>query len=199
MMLLRCPEDAAVERFLRAQSLLPFSYREVGATRGEPPASGYLVDAYDAVLGHGEACFERACAAINGWKMYPPSWFRIYPDGGASPREDLVFINRIHHLGLWSLNSCRVLYLIHEQGPVERRGFAFGTLPGHEEQGEERFRVSWDRASGEVRYDVLAFSRPRGSLARLGAPVARALQRRFARETRMAMIEASRLNSPRRG
>ena len=192
MMLLRQPDDALVQRFLQAQALLPFSYRELGATRDERPVEGYAVDAYDAILGRGEACFVRACQALDAWKMYPPSWFRIYPDQGSAPRPDLVFITRIHHLGFWSLNSCRVLYLIDEDGPVVRRGFAFGTLPGHEEQGEERFRVSWDRSSGEVRYDVLAFSRPRGPLARLGTPVARALQRRFARETRMAMIRASR-------
>lgn len=186
-----CPSGEAVERFLREQSPLPFSYPEVGATRAAPPASGYNVDAYDVALGRGEATFERACAAVDAWKVYPSSWFKVYPDG-AKPREGLVFVTRINHLGVWSLNSCRVIYLVDEQGPIVRRGFAFGTLPGHEEQGEERFRVSWDRATDEVRYDVLAFSRPRSLLARLGTPVARVLQRRFARDTRQAMIDAAR-------
>ncbi|MCU0655904.1 MAG: DUF1990 domain-containing protein [Polyangiaceae bacterium] len=192
MMLARCPDDATVQRFLREQASLPFSYRELEATRGEPPA-GYKVDRYGTRLGLGEGCYERACAALWAWKMYPSSWFRIFPEGGEAPRPGLVFVTRIHHLGFWSLNSCRILYLIDEnEGGVRRRGFAFGTLPGHEEQGEERFEVSRDTRSDEVRYDVLAFSRPRSPLARLGAPIARALQGRFARETRLAMILASR-------
>lgn len=192
MMLLRRPDDEQVQRFLRAQALLPFSYREVGATRGEPPSEGYAVDAYEVILGRGEACFRQACAALDAWRMYPASWCRVYPDEGSAPRQDLVFVTRIHHLGFWSLNSCRVLYLIDDEGDVAARGFAFGTLPGHEEEGEERFRVRWDRGTDEVRYDVLAFSRPRGLLARLGEPVARAFQRRFARETRLAMVQAAR-------
>src|SRR5262245_46391050 len=47
------------------------------------------------------------------------------------------------------------------QRPVNRHGFASGTLPAHAESGEERFIVEWDRADGGVWYDILAFSRPR--------------------------------------
>jgi len=192
-MLLRQPSDAAVEAFLRAESRLPFSYAEVGATGGTPPSSGYKVDDYGVKLGRGEAVYDRARAAIDAWKVYPPSWFRVYPDGDAAPRPDLVFVTRIHHLGLWSLNSCRVIETWDERGVTRaRHGFSFGTLPGHEEQGEERFSLIWDLATGDVHYKVLAFSRPRGSLARLGTPVARWLQGRFARETCETMVAAAR-------
>jgi uncharacterized protein (UPF0548 family) len=48
------------------------------------------------------------------------------------------------HLGVWSLNACRIAYTIEEETPLLRRyGFAFGTLPGHVERGEERFTVEW--------------------------------------------------------
>ena len=63
-------------------------------------------------------------------------------------------------LGLWWLNACRIVYVVDEPGPVSRYGFAYGTLPDHAGSGEERFLVEWDRASGEVWYDILAFSRP---------------------------------------
>jgi uncharacterized protein (UPF0548 family) len=69
-------------------------------------------------------------------------------------------------------------------------GFAYGTLPGHAESGEERFLVEWDRAGGDVWYDLLAFSRPRHVLARLGYPLARRLQNRFAKESAAAMRRA---------
>jgi hypothetical protein len=44
--------------------------------------------------------------------------------------------------GLWWLNACRIVYVVDEQGPVQRFGFAYGTLPDHAESGEERFTVS---------------------------------------------------------
>ena len=87
-------------------------------------------------------------------------------------------------------NACRIVYVVDEEGPVTRFGFANGTLPGHAEAGEERFLVEWDRASGEVGYDILAFSRPHSFLARLGYPYVRRVQRRFGRESAAAMMRA---------
>jgi uncharacterized protein (UPF0548 family) len=92
--------------------------------------------------------------------------------------------------GLWWLNACRIVYVVDEQGPVQRFGFAYGTLPGHAESGEERFTVEWREAAGAVWYDIQAFSRPRQVLARLGYPLARRLQRRFARGSAAAMRRA---------
>jgi uncharacterized protein (UPF0548 family) len=60
-----------------------------------------------------------------------------------------------------------------------RFGFAYGTLAGHPERGEESFVVSL--ASDRVTFDVVAFSRPASALARFGAPVARAVQTRVTR------------------
>ena len=71
-----------------------------------------------------------------------------------------------------------------------RFGFAYGTLPGHAESGEERFLVEWDRADDAVWYDILAFSRPRHPLARLGYPLTRRTQRRFARDSAAAIRQA---------
>ena len=65
-------------------------------------------------------------------------------------------------------------------GAPGRFGFAYGTLPGHPEQGEEAFHVHRD-ASGVVTVEIVAFSRPASLLARLGSPVARAIQQRTTR------------------
>jgi uncharacterized protein (UPF0548 family) len=91
--------------------------------------------------------------------------------------------------GMWWLNACRIVYVVDEPGPVGRYGFAYGTLPDHAESGEERFLVEWDRAAGEVWYDILAFSRPRWLLTRLGYPYMRRVRRRFGRES-AAMVRA---------
>jgi uncharacterized protein (UPF0548 family) len=64
----------------------------------------------------------------------------------------------VAHLGFWSLNSCRIVYLIDERGPVERFGFAYGTLTEHAEIGEERFSVEFHASEQAVWYDLYAFS-----------------------------------------
>ena len=46
---------------------------------------------------------------------------------------------------------CRVVYVVDEP---DRRGFAYGTLPGHAESGEERFVVRYDPATDEVCAEV---------------------------------------------
>jgi uncharacterized protein (UPF0548 family) len=58
----------------------------------------------------------------------------------------------------------------------ERRGFAYGTLPGHPEVGEEAFLAERDGEGTWVR--VRAFSRPGTWYSRLGGPVARLVQAR---------------------
>ena len=75
-------------------------------------------------------------------------------------------------------------------GPIGKFGFAYGTLPGHVESGEERFLVEWDRGDDGVWYDILAFSRPNHILTRLGYPVVRRLQKRFGRDSAASMLRA---------
>ena len=64
---------------------------------------------------------------------------------------------------------------------ARRFGFAYGTLPDHVECGEERFTVECGQ-DDSVWYDILAFSRPRHPLAKLGQPLVRRWQKQFAQE-----------------
>jgi uncharacterized protein (UPF0548 family) len=89
------------------------------------------------------------------------------------------------------LNASRIIYVIEEAGAIHRFGFAFGTLPGHMEQGEERFTVEWDRRDDSVWYELFAFARPKHPLARLGYPFTRWVQKRFAVESYAAMLAAA--------
>ena len=86
------------------------------------------------------------------------------------------------------MNACRIVYVVEEQ---QRYGFAYGTLSEHAERGEERFTVEWKREEDTVWYDLLAFSKP-GPMARLGYPLARRLQKRFAHDSKEAMKRACR-------
>jgi uncharacterized protein (UPF0548 family) len=89
-------------------------------------------------------------------------------------------------LGLWSAHTARIVYVVDEP---HRFGFAYGTLPGHAEQGEERFLVE-QLEDDSVWYDIIAFSRPRHPLARLAYPLVRGLQKRFGRESADALERA---------
>lgn len=68
---------------------------------------------------------------------------------------------------------CRIVGIIDE---ATQWGFAYRTLPGHPEQGEEAFIVSIS-TDDTVRLQIIAFSRPGDSLVRLSGPVGRGIQR----------------------
>jgi uncharacterized protein (UPF0548 family) len=189
MFLFSKPSEAAVRRFISSQEDLPFSYREVRASRESMAPSGYVVDRYRVKLGEGPEVYARAVEALRRWRQFDLGWVRILPSGAPIKAGTTVGV-LARHYGLWSLNTARVVYLIEEVGDVERFGFGYGTLPGHAERGEERFGVEWNREDGSVYYDVFAFSRPKHPLAWLGYPFARVLQRRFARDSKRAMVEA---------
>src|SRR5579859_4461776 len=188
MLLRRRPSDRQVRQFLARQRALPFSYQAVGASRGPLPA-GATVDHTRVRLGSGPAVWERAVAAVRRWEMFHLAWVQLcWPAAPIAVGSTVGVLAA--HLGFWSLNAARVVYVLEEDGPVQRYGFAYGTLPGHVERGEERFSVEWHPADEAVWYDILAFSWPNHLLARLGYPVARMLQRRYARDSQRAMARA---------
>jgi uncharacterized protein (UPF0548 family) len=185
--LLRRPSRDFIDHFLRRQAGAPLSYAAVGATDGEPPA-GYVLDHNRTRLGHGPAAFEAACAALRAWRQFPAPLAEVVPaDAPLAPGQTVAVLARAY--GSWWLNACRVVYVIHEDGPPRRFGFAYGTLAEHVESGEERFLVE-QRADGSVWYDLRAFSRTNHWMVRVAYPLARRLQRRFARESLASMRQA---------
>jgi len=188
MLSLRRPSTGAIREFLATQSKLGFTYTAVGATASLPPA-GYVVDHTRIKLGEGEEVFMKAKAALGRWDQFRLGWVEAWsPETMILSGEVVAVI--AHKIGLWWLNACRIVYVVDEPGPIRRFGFAYGTLPDHAEAGEERFVVEWDLASGEVWYDILAFSRPNQFLSRLGYPYARRVQKRFRTESAAAMVRA---------
>ncbi len=142
-----------------------------------------------AEIGSGERAFLAATDALRRWQHFELGWLQAWPT--ATPLEvgsAIAVIARV--FGISWLNACRIVYVVDEDGPVRRFGFAYGTLPGHAECGEERFLVEWDRTSNQVWYDILAFSRRRHRLAKLGYLAVRRLQKRFARDSVVAMQNA---------
>jgi len=189
MFFLRKPSEAAVRRFVSSQENLPFSYKNVGASREGAAPRGYVVDRYRVRLGEGPEAYARAVEALREWRQFDLGWVRLLPPRASIEGGKIVGV-LARHYGFWSLNTARIVYLLEESGEVERFGFGYGTLPGHAERGEERFGVEWNRKNGLVYYDVFAFSRPKHPLAWPGYPFARLLQRRFRRDSTRVMVEA---------
>lgn len=177
-----------MQSFLDRQRDLAFSYREVGASRrGAPP--GYSVEHNRVRLGRGQEAFERAVGALLEWRMFDLGWARILPEGSPVEAGTTVCV-LARHFGFYSLNAARIVYTVEEDGPVRRRGFAYGTLPGHAQRGEERFTVEWHREDDSVHYDLYAFARSNSLLVKAGYPVRRMLQKRFAAGSIEAMVRA---------
>jgi uncharacterized protein (UPF0548 family) len=188
MLRLRKPDRGAIEEFIAAQRNGEFSYAAVGASRRCEAPAGYNVDHNRIELGRGAEIFERAKGAVRQWKMFEmPRVELCWTDTAIEVGACVAIV--VSHLGFWSLNAARIVYVIEEHGAIERYGFAYGTLAAHGEMGEERFTVEFNREDQSVWYDVYAFSRPR-LMARLGYPYTRALQKRFARESMAAMRRA---------
>jgi uncharacterized protein (UPF0548 family) len=188
MLLFSQPSETQIRQFLARAAESNYTYSEVGATSALPPPL-FTLDHNQVRLGVGQQTWERAIAAFRRWEMFDLRWVRLFwPSTPIATNANVAVQAR--HMGCYWLNACRIVYVIDEDGPVKRFGFAYGTLDDHAESGEERFLVEWNRASDEVSYDLLAFSRPHQFLSRVGRPFARILQRRFAVQSKAAMVRA---------
>jgi uncharacterized protein (UPF0548 family) len=182
MLFVRRPTDQEVRVFLATREPMSFSYSEVGRTRSTPPA-GYRINRMRTLLGTGAEVHTRAVSALLCWRLLAVGGLELFPkDLPAQPQTNVALLSR--HFGLWSLDFCRVIYVLEAQsesnGAIERTGFAYGTLPGHAVCGEEIFSIERNIVTNEVWYDIFSFSRPANLLIRLAGPLARSAQRQFA-------------------
>ena len=188
MLLVRQPNAEELEAFLEREEAGAYSYVEVGASQAMPP-TGYAIDHHRVRLGTGREAFSTACDALRRWQMFNLGWVSVQPLLRPIAEGQVVAI-LAHAFGVWFLNACRIVYVREEQGPIERFGFAYGTLHDHMARGEERFTIEWNHDDDSVWYDLFAFSLPNHVLFRLGYPIARRVQRRFVLGSMAAMTHA---------
>jgi uncharacterized protein (UPF0548 family) len=156
------------------------TYAPVGATRdGLPPADALPPDAgrqqRTRVVGRGGATYERAADAVLSWQVQRRAGLRVEAAHDvATVRGDVLLRLGPAWTGRLALAiPCRVVWV--ERQP-RRAGFAYGTLPGHPEHGEEAFVVEHGD-DDLVRFTIRAYSWQAWRLARLAAPAARLAQR----------------------
>ena len=187
MFLARRPSAREIEEFLEHSRSLPLSYDQVGIAKESPRR--FNIDGASGVVGNGKRDFERAKIALANWRHFELGWVELFP-AGASFEPGTVVAVVVRHLGFWSLNGCRVVYVLGHYQSETNFGFAYGTLIEHVEMGEEIFEVSFAPESESVVYKIRAVSKPRAALARIGYPLARILQARFRRDSINALRRA---------
>ena len=174
----------------RALEGLALTYAEVGATSAALPAGYHHLDVRR-VVGQGRDWFDVAAARVLTWEVQRRAGVGVEADREVA-------------LGVRALLRVRV-GPVPVQAPVEvvvvtvepdRVGFAYGTLAGHPERGEERFEVLL-RGDGSVEARIRAFSRPGRWFTRLAGPVGRHLQRTTTTRYLDALTQPSQAIDPR--
>jgi uncharacterized protein (UPF0548 family) len=150
----------------------PLTYPGVGSARSGDAPPGFRRARRSAVVGSGRVTFERAAAAVLDWRAQRGAGLRVRATGPAStPGTVVVLTAGLPRLG-YDI-PCRVVWA---RTDGDERGFAYGTLPGHPESGEESFLVRLT-PDDDVVFDIRVFFRLASPAARLAGPLSLLLQR----------------------
>ncbi|WP_105566266.1 DUF1990 family protein [Microbacterium halophytorum] len=152
-----------------------FTYPGQGASLpGRDVPHGFRPIDREARIGEGDAVFRSAADATLRWGIQRGAGIRV----AAADRALCAGDEAVLRIPGWPRDvPCRIVYVVDEP---DRAGFAYGTLPGHPERGEEAFLIE-RRDDGSVCVRIRAFSRPAGLIYWLGYPVLRLLQEVFTR------------------
>ena len=146
-----------------------------GTVLTDAPPRGYRRLERRTVIGTADR-FPTAAEEVLDWAVQRRSGIRALSDSGDdAPRasEGLEGVVLVPALGVPVRAPFRVTTVVQEP---DRVGFAYGTLPGHPEVGEEAFLVR--RTDAETVFELRALSRPAFPYS-LAAPVGLLLQQRF--------------------
>ncbi len=147
-----------------------FTYTEWGFTRDGSWPEGYRRVHHRIVVGVGWEAYRRLADGILTWGLQRGAGLQV---GAVRAAVGIRVVSRVR-LGPLHLDApCRVVWVEEPdgEGRPQRAGFAYGTLPGHPEQGEEAF-IAELTADGLVHVEIRAFSRHANWFYRAGAPVA---------------------------
>jgi uncharacterized protein (UPF0548 family) len=173
-------EEAARDAEPSSPTLLTLGHGLTG-----PIPLGFAHDFLRTELGRGETLFHAGCNALRNWDQFDLGWVRVANGRPSIVPGELVAVEA-HTAFFWSINFSRIT----EVADPVCFGFLYTTTRMHVEEGQERFVIEYDAASGRVFYVTDAVSRPRHPLARIGYRFSRAMQRRFARDSHRRMRES---------
>ncbi len=119
-------------------------------------------------------CGTRRGAALDQWRAHTGAGVRVFP--ADAPLEAGTTVALSVRLGpVVDVFGCRIVQVVDEP---DRYGFAYGTLPGHPERGEESFIL--DRTGDSaVTFTVTVFAQGAQLVTRLAQPLTSAVSSRY--------------------
>ena len=149
---------------------LALTYAEIGGTSGPlPPGYHHLEEVR--VVGRGRDWFDVAAQRVLTWEVQRRAGVAVEVE-----REVALGVRAVLRVGLGPLRVSAPVEVVDVAAEADRVGFAYGTLTGHPERGEERFEVAL-LPDGSVEARVRAFSRAGRWFTWLAGPAGRRLQR----------------------
>lgn len=142
-------------------------------------------------LGSGPEVFDRAARALFSWEFHRSAGLRVEGPARVEPLGSRE-VTATLHVRCGPVTMRAPVRLVAVERTSLRAAFTYRALPGHPEEGEETFAVTVDDAAGTVRFTLDALSRPGPWWARVGAPMARAVQRRITARYLEAALRAVR-------
>jgi len=151
------------------------TYSEVGATAGRLP-DGFHHERAERVIGRGRTAYERACDDLFRGEVQR----RAGAETWMSETPLRVGTRMRMRIGVGPLRFVAPCVVVWAERTAESAGFAYGTLPGHPERGEERFAILL-ADTDDVVFRITAFSAPGRWFTRWGRPVGQWMQARMTR------------------
>ena len=147
------------------------TYDHIGSTLDSHSPDADPIREYHVDVGRGPVAFELAREGLRSWVTHTGINAVIEPAGQRVALGTTVLV--VLRLGpIYVVAPDRVMRVIDEP---RRFAYAYGTLPGHPESGEESFTVE-ELDDGIVRATIRVQARPATLPARAAAPLVRLLQ-----------------------
>jgi uncharacterized protein (UPF0548 family) len=161
----------SIDALLQSLSNLEPNYSEVGASLTGATVSGFRNHHYQIDLSAKDGVFDRAVLGLKTWQAHDIPRLKVYPETQRVALGKSVILElgpRIVAIAA----PCRIVRVVEQP---DEWGFAYGTLPGHPECGEESFVVRRS-TTGWITFEISGFSRAASSVAKFSGPVARKIQ-----------------------
>ena len=171
MRLIRRSDPRSMNDLFQSLATLEPTYGEMGATLSGGLPTGFRHDRYEIELGTGDDIFKRSVIGLQTWQAHRTRRTRVFPESQRlAAGESMIVVLELPVLTI--VAPCRIIQVIDKD---DEFGFAYGTLPGHPERGEESFVVR-KSSDGLIKFEITAFSSPASPVVRLSGPIARSVQ-----------------------
>jgi len=165
------------------------TYQPRGLAKLHQTPKGFTTNYYHQKIGSTHAEFLEAKRIIANLDHLNWEWVECMTEPNQL-QLDSIIATQVRYLGVWALDISKVIEIIDEKtDDLIRFGYVMGSTKYHVLHGEEAFILEYNRQNEETHYHIYSYSKPRGSLMRLGGPLIRRAQRKFVRAAAQYLID----------